>query len=491
MTRILCTLAAVVLASIAVGAEYHVRPDGDDERCKGRVSAAAEQAPDCAFATPQRCADTAGPGDSCVIHAGVYTACPSRPVPTWPVAAPRSRQAILTIHGKKASAEKPLVIRGAGDGEVVFEGTNGCDYGILHVSSSHVTYGGPEPFRGFVFRGEFDHNQGRDDQNQHVSDGGTVLIWNGRGNRLLGLEMEGVEFAEWQGAHGPGKNELAEIMVHRQAQDAVEVAYNTVRLRDAKYGIALPHSAHCGGNSCEDTGPNIHHNTVIEAKHGIRHIGIYVKGAGHARIHDNFVQLGTPERPSANSQLLYVRDAYGASIYNNYLEHYGEGHGLYVQDTHHDNTEGHRIYNNHFVGSGRMGCWCFPCDDCEIRNNLVAGLNDGRWRHGITCSPATSGGAWGYNAFYRIEDRSYWGGGNRRCSSDDCGATCDPEESNLYDVDPRLIGDGAIPVPCFRLAAGSPLIDAGIGAPAAPTHDYDGEPRSLPDIGADERRGGD
>lgn len=81
---------------IAAGDTWHVSTDGDDDTYNG-----SEQSP---FLTIGRAVTEAQPGDQVIIHAGTYRE---------EIDLPRSGQAAA-----------PIVIRGAGDGEVVLDGSD-------------------------------------------------------------------------------------------------------------------------------------------------------------------------------------------------------------------------------------------------------------------------------------------------------------------------------------------------------------------------------
>jgi hypothetical protein len=116
------------------GRELHVYPDG---------FSGARAAP--AFANLQAALDAARPGDQVLLHAGVYRG-------SWTLS-------------RGGTAERPLVVRGAGDGEAVIEGNRSRQVVDLH-KADHVA------FEDLVFR-----DPGAGDGG-HTADGVVLLAGN-------------------------------------------------------------------------------------------------------------------------------------------------------------------------------------------------------------------------------------------------------------------------------------------------------------------------
>ena len=139
------------------------------------------------------------------------------------------------------------------------------------------------------------------------------------------------------------------------------------------------------------------------------------------------------------------------------------------------------ITNSYFVKSGHQdmhGTVYLEAlgTPAVFANNTVAD-NDA----GVTCS---GGGALLLNTIV-------WGNQGTAVSSNCTASHSDIEggvvsgPSNIS-VDPAFVGSGT-QAAAYRLGPGSPCIDAGAQSGDTPALDYDGEQRTAPDIGADER----
>lgn len=71
-TTAICFALLSGSAGSVFAADYYVRTDGSNTSCNGTANAGASAAPNCAWATPSKCATTIGAGDRCRVQAGSY-----------------------------------------------------------------------------------------------------------------------------------------------------------------------------------------------------------------------------------------------------------------------------------------------------------------------------------------------------------------------------------------------------------------------------------
>jgi hypothetical protein len=132
-----CDMGAYQFGPVA----YHVRTNGSDTACSGFTDAAdpgiGTTPRACAFKSPQKAVDAAVGGDTVLIHAGTYTA---------PGTSIQSATTILGLNLRTdlSSEAKRLTIKSAGDGAVVFDGSNILTTGIVIWGTSYVTIQGIE-----------------------------------------------------------------------------------------------------------------------------------------------------------------------------------------------------------------------------------------------------------------------------------------------------------------------------------------------------------
>lgn len=117
----------------------HVRVDGSDAACSGLVDApdpgSGTMPRDCAFQTPQKGVDAAGPGDTVLLHAGTYTDSGTSIFGIKVIIG-------INLRGEFDSEPHRLTIASAGDGEVVFDGAGELDTGVVVWGTSYVTLQG-------------------------------------------------------------------------------------------------------------------------------------------------------------------------------------------------------------------------------------------------------------------------------------------------------------------------------------------------------------
>lgn len=502
--RILILLALLVGCGMsAQAATWYVRADGSDSGCTGTSDAAyaggSGQA--CAFATPQACADAMGDGDTCLIGAGSYTACPERVYAGMGPGGEEDREAILGISGLSG-----VTIKGGGStaGVVTFAATeiasgDYCDYGVLVYESSNITVGGLGDFEGFVVDGDFDGDSGAgaDDNsraNAFYTTAASINLNDSTGIRIYGMTVYGpVSRGGWTDT-----SEFGTVGGNEQSQPNSDWRGNVVYVRQTKYGAFFPGGSDCtiedGG--CGADNLNFSGNRVIYSRQGTtdawRFIGFYTKACGDCVIDSNYFECGTADNPtSGTDQCIYLRANQRAHVSNNHVQHFGGGQAFYCHNNP-DTSEGHRIYNNTFFGGGRACLWLESCDGgTEVRNNVC--LSDTaageRWQNFAQMGGFQ--GAMGYNAMHGLTNDPYFADSNSSPTcSDAAPGQCDADSTNVYGS-PGLVLTGSKPVPFFRIAEGeSPLVDSGSADADAPTSDFDGDARGTArDIGADELGG--
>ncbi|HJX18591.1 MAG TPA: right-handed parallel beta-helix repeat-containing protein [Acidiferrobacterales bacterium] len=154
----------------------------------------------------------------------------------------------------------------------------------------------------------------------------------------------------------------------------------------------------------------------------------------------------------------------------------------------------HRVFNN-VIDTAMYGLTFTAQNDSVVTNNIIMNVKavfmDSHWSETAGTKPPSTGLLFDYNLYFNYE-KLYEDFTNADCygGCPDTGYT--DGGHNLVGVNPGLVASGARPLPYYRLVAGSPAIDAGDPA-TPPGNDFAGTvvplgPRA--DIGAFEYAAG-
>jgi poly(beta-D-mannuronate) lyase len=377
---------------------------------------------------------------------------------------------------KRATAEAPIVIRAANRGKaVVASGSislNNSAYvvieGLTFTSSGSITFNNSEYCRltrtrvnpaqqgmndwivmnGTTHHTRIDHN---DIGPRNVV--GNIVMFGGEGSQIV--QNNRVDHNFFHDVSGGGGNGWETLRIGLSGR-AVSKGFNLVEFNLFKGATGDPETI-----SVKSSDNIVRYNTYratngeITLRHGNRNL-VY----GNFMLQDGLTEARGMRVLGADHR-----------IFNNYIEGITRTAGIFLRGgtnpaENEAGTDFYRVYRTHIVNNtlvnGRgiaVGSTDMPPLDCVIANNIVQNSSGAAI---VNVGQGT-----------KIEGNIVFPMG--------AGATVGVMEGSQM-IDPKLMQMDGV----FRISAGSPAIDAALGAYTYVMDDMDGHPRAKADIGADE-----
>jgi len=448
LRMLVLTLAAAAISRSALAGgplttTYHVRTNGSDTNCSGLVDAADPGSGSlpraCAFRSPQKGADTAAGGDTVLIHAGTYTS---------PGATVQNVSTILGINLRSdlTSEATRLTIKSAGDGSVVFDGSNALITGIVIWGTSYVTIQGIEIERFTAdTRAAFPYGA----SGVNVGSTGT-----GPASHIV---LQDLHVHDSTATHATGPfSEIAVWCTNCSANAIVSSVIESVQPVAVAIGTQAGGTVDQGGLFSKNTVLHAHDNQAWQALFGLHANGWTVDGS----------YFEETSSPNGATDYLVVSNAHQWTITNNVF--YRPPHAA-IQIL--DDADGGNDFEDHAILNNTIECVVNQelnppfgirsqrCTSCGIENNIIS-----------TCGSAVrivddnDATVIGFNDLFANNvnyDITELGFGHVLLGHD---LASDPLFTQVF---PR-------PDPYYRLQALSPAIDAGDDAHCGATPDAGG-----------------
>lgn len=418
---------AAVAASHAVGAStWHVRPDGSNNNCNGLSDAADPGAGSlpraCAFRTPQKGGDVAGPGDTVLLHAGTYNS-PGHSV-----------EGVTTILGfdlrdEFDSVPHRLTIRAAGDGDVIFDGGDSLNTGVVIWGTSYLTIEGIE-MRRFTADTGLSFSYGA---------AGVNVGSPGPGAPSSFLDLKSLLVKDATEDHVTGN--FAEIAIW-----CVDCADNTIestRIESVEpFGIAV------GSDSpvAIDQRGRISDTSVIHVRDDQLWAGLFGFRTDTWTVEGSY--LAETANADISTDLLFVRNSREWTIVNSVFRQPPRAAINLQDDVIGANlTEGHLVLNDTIdCGGAGIGVRLQRINDSQVRNTIVTSCDAA-----VLLTGDLTNTELGFNDLF--DDAI-------RYNSSGIAFGFTLVDNDLTD-DPLFQGVAPRPDPFYRLSSGSPAIDAG------------------------------
>jgi parallel beta-helix repeat protein len=392
------------------------------------------------FAAIQAAVDAAQPGDTVLVYPGVYT-----DAQTYEFAGTRS----TLVHIKKSGTEAaPITLKAAGP-DVALDGggtTTNCVWGRDLAYVVVV---------GFECR-NVDVRIGRT-----AGLSGAIHFYKSRFITVSGNRLHDVAQTDYENEPIIGLQETSDSVIKNNRVSARSIGITITQSPTTTIEGNEIDGNDRGTADCADLGAPQHANGIYLTNnspysivtrnyiHDYAHSAIQIRDSVQVRFDRNIVYNGHGARVNGcQSWGVVLRD----------WDTTGPGP---------DEDDRHRVFNN-VIDTSTYGFTVVAQDNSVFENNIVMNVGsvflDARWSaSGV--KPASMGLLFDYNIYYNygklyddFTDADCYGG----CP--DTGYT--DGGHNLVGVNPGLVASGARPLPYYRLAAGSPAIDA--ADPATP-----------------------